>query len=113
MVIQIIVMLGVLFLVFPNIYSSYRKKIITPLGASFWIIFWIIGLVIIWFPKIIDFIGGIAGVARSIDALVYLGIIYLLFLVLRQKIKINEIEKEITLMNRRMAIKEIKIHRRK
>ena len=108
MVIQIVVTLGVLFLVLPSIYSSYKKKAMTPFGTILWMLFWILGLVIIWFPEIIGLIGEFMGVGRSIDALVYIAIVFLLYSTLSQKIKINELSKEITLLNRKLAIKDVK-----
>lgn len=108
MVIQILVTAGVLILVFPSIYSSYRKKSLTPFGASLWILFWLGGLVLIWFPHLIDLIGSSLGVGRSIDALVYIAIVFLLYNTLKQKTKMNEITKEITLLNRKFALKDIK-----
>ena len=107
MVIQIVVTLGVLFLVLPSIYSSYKKKAMTPFGTILWMVFWILGLVIIWFPQIIGLIGEFMGVERSIDALVYIAIVYLLYVSLTQKIRTNEINKEITRLARKIALGNI------
>ncbi|PKN02638.1 hypothetical protein CVU76_01200 [Candidatus Dojkabacteria bacterium HGW-Dojkabacteria-1] len=107
MVIQIVVTLGVLVLVIPSIYSSYKKKSMTPFGAFLWILFWIAGLILIWFPHLIDVIGSGLGVGRSIDAFVYIGIVYLLYVSLNQKIKLNEIKREITLLNRKLALRDV------
>ena len=107
MIIQIVVTLGVLVLVIPSIYSSYKKKSMTPFGASLWILFWIAGLVLIWFPHLIDLIGSSLGVGRSIDAFVYIGIVYLLYVSLNQKIQMNELKREITLLNRKLALQEV------
>jgi len=105
MVIQIVVTIGVLLFILPNIYTSYKKKSLTRFGAVIWIFFWIVGLVIIWFPELIGLIGKLMGVERSIDALVYISIVYLLYVSLRQKIRLNEVNKEITLLNRKIALK--------
>ncbi|KKP43152.1 MAG: hypothetical protein UR34_C0020G0011 [candidate division WS6 bacterium GW2011_GWC1_33_20] len=107
MLIQIIVTIGILLFVLPSIYSSYKKKSITPFGTIVWVLFWIIGLILIWFPHLIDLIGSTLGVGRSIDAFVYIAIIFLLYSTLSQKIKINELSREITLMNRTLALKKI------
>lgn len=108
MLIQVIVTIGVILFVLPSIISSYKKKSLTPFGAILWITFWIAGLALVWFPHLIDLIGSNLGVGRSIDALVYIAIVYLLYVSLRQKIRINEIYKEITLLNRNLALKDIK-----
>jgi hypothetical protein len=108
MLIQIIVTIGVILFVFPSILSSYKKKSMTPFGAILWIVFWIAGLTLVWFPHLIDAIGSKLGVGRSIDAFVYIAIVYLLYLSLNQRIKMNEIKKDITTLNRSLALKDIK-----
>jgi hypothetical protein len=107
MLIQIVLTIGVVLFVLPSILSSYKKKSMTPFGAILWVVFWIAGLTLVWFPNLIDLIGSGLGVGRSIDAFVYIGIVYLLYLSLNQKIKINEIKREITLLNRKLALTEI------
>ena len=107
MVIQIVVTIGVVLFILPNIYSSYKKKNLTTFGALLWLFFWLVGLVVIWFPELIGLIGELMGVERSIDALVYISIVYLLYAFLRQKIRINELSKEITELTRKIAIKEV------
>jgi len=108
MLIQIIVTIGIVIFVLPSIYSSFKKKSITPFAFFVWILFWLIGLVLIWDPSIIDFIGKTLGVGRSIDAIVYIAIVFLFYSTLSQRIKINELGKEITLLNRKLAIKNLK-----
>jgi hypothetical protein len=108
MVIQIVVTIGVVLFILPNIYSSYKKKNLTTIGSIFWLFFWLTGLVVIWFPELIGLIGELMGVERSIDALVYISIVYLLYVSLRQKIRLNEISREITELTRKTALNGIK-----
>jgi len=107
MVIQIVVTIGVLLFILPNIYSSYKKNNLTTFGALLWLFFWLVGLVVIWFPELIGLIGELMGVERSIDALIYLSVVYLLYVSLRQKIQLNEVNKEITMLSRKIAIKDV------
>lgn len=107
MVIQILATIFIVLFILPNLYNSYKKNNLTPLGASIWGIFWLAGLVVIWFPHLMEIIGDALGVARSIDALVYLSVILLLYLSLRQRIRISQIEREITMLSRKIALKDI------
>jgi hypothetical protein len=107
MVIQILATIFIVLLILPNLYNSYKKNNLTPLGASIWAVFWLAGLVVIWFPHLIGIIGDALGVERSIDGLVYTSIILLLYLALRQRIRISQIEKEITMLSRKIALKDI------
>lgn len=108
MLIQILVTLLVVLFVIPNLYTSFKEKSLTPFAFFFWIISWILGLILIWFPHLIDLIGTKFGVGRSIDAFVYLAIVYLIYASLTQRIRTNEIEKEITMLNRKLALKDLK-----
>ena len=74
---------------------------------------WLVGLVVIWFPELIVLIGEFMGVTRSIDALVYIAVVYLLYVSLRQKIKLNEVHKEITLLSRKTALEGLRSDERK
>lgn len=107
MVIQILVTIGVVLFVFPNLYTSLKKKSLTPFAFVVWIVCWIAGLILIWFPHLIDLIGSGLGVGRSIDAFVYIAIVYLIYASLIQKLKVNEVEKEITMLNRKLALKDL------
>lgn len=108
MVIQIVVTAVVVLFVLPNIYSSYKRSSLSRFGVIIWALFWIIGLVIIWFPELIGLIGSVLGVERSIDALVYISIVYLLYISFKQKIRISEVNKEITELNRTIALSKLK-----
>jgi hypothetical protein len=107
MIIQILVTGAVLLFVIPNLFSSYKKGNLTLLGFATWSFFWAIGLLVIWIEDLIGIIGDLLGVTRSIDALVYISIVFLLYAYINQKIKINEINKEITQLTRKLALREI------
>lgn len=66
-------------------------------------IFWGGVLVIIWFPKIMGWLGEITGVGRGVDVLVYLSIIFLFYNILRQNNKMDVLEKQLTKLVRDVA----------
>ncbi|MBP5204277.1 DUF2304 domain-containing protein [bacterium] len=107
MVIQIIVTIGIVLLVFPTVYSAFKKKTISLFSLIIWTLFWVGGIVIIWNPSLMGKISGFMGVQRSIDAIVYLAIVFLLYIVFRFRIRLNEMQREITMLTRKLAIKDI------
>lgn len=108
MLIQILVTVGIILFVFPSILTSYKKHTLTIWGFMLWFSFWAVGIVVIWIPDLIRFLGEKLGVTRSIDALIYVAIVYLLYSSFKQKIELIEIKKEITTLNREVALKDIK-----
>ena len=113
MVIQIIVTIGIILLVFPTIYSAYKRKSISLFALIIWFIFWIAGLTIIWNPSIMVKISNFMGIARGIDTIVYLSIIFLFYMIFTQKIRMNEMKREMTQLVRKLAIKDIEETKKK
>jgi small membrane protein len=70
--------------------------------------FWSGVLILIWFPKIMGWLGEVTGVGRGVDVLVYLSLIFLFYYVLRQNNKIDQLEKQITKLVRVIARNEEK-----
>ena len=105
MIIQIIATIIIL-----SIFSQLIRKILKDKASLtkiiFWVLFWGISLVIIWLPKeTIDNIGGIFGVGRGIDVLVYLSIILLFYNNLRLNERIDDMNKKVTKIVREVAKK--------
>ena len=103
MVIQIIATI-IILIIFYQLVKKFIKDKASLTKIIFWILFWGISLIIIWLPKeTIDNIGGIFGVGRGIDVLVYLSIILLFYSNFKQTEKIDKLEKEITKLVREIA----------
>jgi len=103
MVIQIIATI-IILIIFYQLIKKFIKDKASLTKIIFWILFWGISLIIIWLPKeTIDNIGGIFGVGRGIDVLVYLSIILLFYSNFKQTEKIDKLEKEITKLVREIA----------
>ena len=103
MVIQIIATI-IILIIFYQLVKKFIKDKASLTKIIFWVLFWGISLIIIWLPKeTIDNIGGIFGVGRGIDVLVYLSIILLFYSNFKQTEKIDKLEKEITKLVREIA----------
>lgn len=108
MLIQIIATIFIILIIFPSLYSYLKRENLTLFGFLIWVLFWILAIVIIWNPGIIVFIGNTLGVERSIDALIYIAIILLLFSTMSGRIKINHCNREITELVREYATNNVK-----
>jgi len=107
MVIQIIATI-IILIIFYQLIKKIIKDKASLTKIIFWVLFWGISLIIIWLPKeTIDNIGGIFGVGRGIDVLVYLSIILLFYSNFKQTESINKLEKEITKLVREVAKKQV------
>lgn len=105
MIIQIIATVIILIILL-QLLRKILKDRTSIVKMIFWALFWGMGLLIIWLPKeILDSVGGIFGVGRGIDVLVYFSIIILFYRNLHLNSKIEDLEKKITKIVREVAKK--------
>lgn len=104
--IRIIVSVFVIFAL-TRAYLQYKEHNISLTAFVFWVVLWSGILVILQWPDLIETLSEILGVGRSIDALVYLAITFLFYLMFRSYIKIQDLEQEITQIVRKLALKEM------
>ncbi|KKP36571.1 MAG: hypothetical protein UR27_C0017G0017 [Candidatus Peregrinibacteria bacterium GW2011_GWA2_33_10] len=107
MIIQIIVTVFLLFAL-SRLYLQFKYNHISLLQFLFWVGVWGGVIFIIFWPNLTDKFADFLGIKRGIDVFVYFGIIVLFYLIFRSYIKIEEMEREITKLVRKMAIKELK-----
>lgn len=75
-------------------------------GLFFWILFWIASCFVAALPKTTDMIARFMGVGRGADAVVYVSLAVLFYFVFHLYAKIENVEREITKLVRKLAIKD-------
>lgn len=107
MLIQLLMSLFVVFAL-SRAYLQFRAHNTSLTAFIFWILLWSSSLVVVFWPHLIDYLSNFLGIQRSIDVLVYFGIIFLFYLIFRSYIKIQEMEREITELTRSIALSPLK-----
>ncbi len=103
MLIQVIAT-GIILIILGQLIIKVIQDKASIIKIAFWLIFWLVALFVIWLPTdVIDKFGELVGVGRGIDVLVYLSIIFLFYNNLRLRSKIDNIQKDITKITRRVA----------
>jgi len=74
--------------------------------ALIWILFWLIGGVIVILPDSTFYFAKLVGVGRGADLILYIGITALFFMVFRLMVRINSLDKDITKLTRKIALQE-------
>lgn len=78
-------------------------------GLIFWFLLWIGAGVVIIFPVFTGELATYLGIQRGTDAVVYIAIIVLYYLIFRIYISLNTMQQEITELIRRLAIKQVQL----
>ena len=93
---------------FAKVLLRFFKKDLTLLQALMWGGFWVAAAVIILIPNSSFFFARALGVNRGADVIVYVTMAFLAFIVFRLTVRIEQMEKKITLLVRKNALEEKK-----
>lgn len=105
MLIKILVTLFVLFAV-SRVFLRYREKRIGLLTTLVWCAVWMGIVTFVWWPRVSDIIANSIGVGRGVDALLFVAVIILFYGAFRLYIKIDFIERQLTDLVRKIALRE-------
>ena len=105
MPIQII--LGILFaLGIIKTIRRFRAHEISWQAMLMWLLLWAAGIVVVIEPNATFRIAWILGVQRGADIVVYAALTVIFFALFRLLVKVERLEKEITTLNRTLALRE-------
>ncbi len=103
---QLLFTLFVLFAISRAILRFKEGKIST-LALAGWVLLWIWVEVIIWIPGVTTHIAQILGIGRGADLLIYGSIVTLFYLIFRIYVKLEDIERQITQLARKIALQKV------
>ncbi len=98
----------ILFFVFALFKVAFRFKDreISFFNALAWVGFWLAATIVIWRPGLAVWLAKFLGVGRGVDAVIYLAMAGIFFLVFRLWVRLEKIEKNLTLLVRQDALND-------
>lgn len=110
---QLFALIIIIYFVFRLFLQKKRKKI-TRNEFVFWMIFWLFSSLAIVFIKKIDLLVAKLGFSASgIDVLLYFGFAILFYMVFRLRLKIERVDRDMTVVVREIAIMNNKNNNKK
>jgi len=103
-----VIIFGIVSIIIFKTLRSYFAKKMTLIFTLCWIGFWITVLVAVFLPGLMDVIANYVGVGRGVDFAVYLSVIVLFYLIYRIYTHLMRIEKQLTDIVRKDAIRNVK-----
>ncbi len=106
---SIVQWLIILFAVFAisRTFMQFRSGKFTLSWLFVWVVFWIGTGAVAALPQTTDIVAKFVGVGRGADFIVYLAVIGLFYLMFRMFIKVEDLEREITTLVRKLALEDI------
>ncbi|MFH1399425.1 MAG: DUF2304 family protein [Candidatus Woesearchaeota archaeon] len=86
-------------------FLRWREAKITLGELLFWVMIWVGGITVAFFPGLITFLSNRAGFGRGMDFVLVLSVVVLFYLLFRIYVKLEEIEQRITKVVRAISKK--------
>lgn len=84
---------------------------VSYVSAALWTLFWVVAGVVVWRPEVTNVFSRALGIGRGADLVMYVSVIALFYAVFRQTIRVERMDRQLTLLVRKMAIDEWKSER--
>lgn len=104
MIIQIILVVFFLFALL-KVLSRFKIGELKGVETLSWSLFWIVAVVVVLNPNSTYILAKVLGVGRGVDAIIYLSLAVLFFLVFRIFVRLEKIERNLTKLTRQDALK--------
>ena len=88
--------------------SQFRAGKLPRLWFVFWLFFWAAAVFVAVLPQTTDMVAQWVGVGRGADFITYISLIALFYLFFRLFIKIEDVERQLTRLVRKLAMEEFK-----
>ena len=85
---------------------QFRSRRISVGEFLFWTLVWGGFNVLVFFPGLLSSIAELIGIGRGVDVIIYSSIVMIFYLIFRIYIKLEETQREITELVRKIAINE-------
>lgn len=107
MVIQILLIVFFLFALI-KVVGRFRAGDLTKGGLIWWSLFWIAAAAVVLLPNSSAYFAKLVGIGRGADLVVYLSLAAIFFILFKLMIKIESLNKDITKLARKIALKDDK-----
>lgn len=99
-----------LFLIFAasRVYLRFKEGTISLGTFLFWFAFWLLAIFTIFYPDFTTYWAQILGIGRGADAIFYISILLLFYLIFRTNVMLENLREEISKLVREIALKEKK-----
>lgn len=105
--IQVLLIILILFII-SRLINRLKNKQIGLVNFLIWLIFWITGGVVIFYPEASDYLARFLGVGRGVDVIIYFSLILLFYFIFYFTVRLRIIEQQITEIVRKISLEKQK-----
>jgi len=105
MVIQVL-LIATLLAALIMTWRRVRQGVLSRLAGFLWSALWVAGGIVVLQPEFASLLARFLGVGRGVDAVIYVAIVGLFYLVFRIFLKLDRLERDITAIVRKVSLEE-------
>jgi hypothetical protein len=106
LIIQILLLVFFLIAII-KVVGRYRSRELSLRAVAMWVFFWLAAGVAVIHPNSTAYFAKLVGIGRGADLVVYCSIALIFFIIFRLMIKIDRLDRQITLLVRRDALGDV------
>ncbi len=91
-----------------KVIGRFRAGDLTKAGLVWWSLFWVAAAVVVLLPNSTAYFAKLVGIGRGADLVVYVSLAGIFFIIFRLMMKIELLNKDITKLTRKIALKDDK-----
>jgi hypothetical protein len=110
--IQVILIAFALFALSRTLVRFHEGKL-TRVSFALWALFWLAAAAVVALPRTTEWFAGLLGVGRGVDAVLYLSVALLFYLLFRIFIRLDRMERDITAIIREVGLDRARDRREK
>ncbi len=107
LIIQILLIIFFLFALI-KVVGRFLAGDLTKAGLVWWSLFWIVAAIVVLLPNSTAYFAKLVGIGRGADLVVYVSLAAIFFILFKLMIKIESLNKDITKLTRKIALKDDK-----
>ena len=88
------------------VFRIYQKKKISFYDLVLWEIFWIFVGILVIAPALMSDIAKVFGIGRGVDAIIYVALFLLFYLVFKLSVKIEKVDQNVTQVVKEIALRK-------
>lgn len=103
---QVLFSLFALFAII-NVIKKKQESLLGPKGLVFWLFFWVVAIVLVFYPDSTSTLAHYLGIGRGTDLLMYVSVVVIFYVLFRLHIKLESIGRSLTKIIRKNALEEV------
>ncbi len=101
-----LILTALIVLILSHVFWQYRRRTIAAGAAALWSLLWLAGAVLVLWPELSSRLAAVVGVGRGVDLILYIAILAVFYILFRIMVRLESIERSITDIVRKDALKK-------